>query len=301
VIRPGTIEDYAAVCTLLNAVHPDRVMSADGQRHALRMHAQRMSAAWFAATEDGAIVAWAAVGLEADTSEPGVAWMTIAVHPDARRRGHGAALYPEAESRARDLGAQRLTSSTRDDDATIQFARARGWTQTSEQRVSAVDPRSVDPPVATDGVMLAPFSDFADDPRPIYDVDMAASQDLPLDWSFDNVSFDDWIARWWTHPDIDMDVSGVALVDGKAVAISMMRVDRATARAQNDITGTVREFRGRGLATLVKRETLRRAAAAGATIVLTENDETNAGMLRVNERLGYKPYLRRLSWVKHLA
>jgi GNAT superfamily N-acetyltransferase len=301
VIRPGTIEDYEAVCTLLNAVHPDRVMSADGQRHALRMHTQRMSASWFAATEDGAIVAWAAVGLDADTSEPGVAWMAIATHPDARRRGHGAALYAEAEARARGLGAQRLTTSTRDDDATIRFARAREWTQTSEQRVSAVDPRSVGRPAPTEGVALAPFSDFAGDPRPLYEVDIAASKDMPPDSSFDNVSFDDWIAQWWTHPDIDLDVSAAALVDGRTVAISMMRVDRATGRAQNDITSTLREFRGRGLATLVKRETLRRAASAGATIVLTENDATNAGMLRVNERLGYKPYLRRLSWVKHLA
>jgi GNAT superfamily N-acetyltransferase len=301
VIRPGSVDDHAAVCSLLNAVHPDRVMSEEGQLHALRVQAARMDASWFAAEEDGRLVGWASLGREADTSEPGVGWMAVAVDVDVRGRGFGSALYEAQEAHAGELGLRRLTTSTRDDDATIRFAVSRGWTQTSEQRVSAVDPGSVDPPIPADGVELAPFSAFDDDPRPIYEVDIAASQDLPLDWSFDNVPFDDWVSQWWTHPDIDLDVSAAALVDGQAVAISMMRVDRATARAQNDITGTLREFRGRGLATLVKRETLRRAAAAGATIVLTENDETNAGMLRVNERLGYRPYSRRLSWVMQLA
>jgi GNAT superfamily N-acetyltransferase len=86
------------------------------------------------------------------------------------------------------------------------------------------------------------------------------------------------------------------VTDGAVVAITMIRVDVETGRAENDITGTLPEYRGRGLAHLVKLESLRRVAAKGVTKVFTENDETNASMLAVNTRLGYRPHSSRLSW-----
>jgi RimJ/RimL family protein N-acetyltransferase len=62
------------------------------------------------------------------------------------------------------------------------------------------------------------------------------------------------------------------------------------------MTGTLRDHRGRGLALLVKRASLANAAGRGVELVSTENDETNAPMLRVNEKLGYQPDGSTLSW-----
>jgi GNAT superfamily N-acetyltransferase len=95
---------------------------------------------------------------------------------------------------------------------------------------------------------------------------------------------------------VDDEASLVALVDGELAGITMIRVDRPSGRAQNNLCGVRRRYRGRGLALLLKSHSLRRAAELGATIVLTDNDETNAPMLAVNTRLGYRPYARRLEW-----
>jgi GNAT superfamily N-acetyltransferase len=76
----------------------------------------------------------------------------------------------------------------------------------------------------------------------------------------------------------------------------MIRVDRPSGRAHNNLTGTLRPYRGRGLATVLKSHSLHRAAALGATIAVTDNDETNAPMLAVNAKLGYRPFARRLIW-----
>jgi len=46
------------------------------------------------------------------------------------------------------------------------------------------------------------------------------------------------------------------------------------------MTGTLRDYRGRGLAQLAKRATLVNAAKRGVELVSTDNDETNAPMLR---------------------
>ena len=67
-------------------------------------------------------------------------------------------------------------------------------------------------------------------------------------------------------------------------------------RAVTEMTGTLRDYRGRGLALLAKRATLVNAAKRGVELVFTENDETNGPMLRVNEKLGYRPIGSTVRW-----
>jgi RimJ/RimL family protein N-acetyltransferase len=62
------------------------------------------------------------------------------------------------------------------------------------------------------------------------------------------------------------------------------------------MTGTLRDYRSRGFALLAKRATLVNAAERGVEFVITENEETNAPMLRVNEKLGYQPVCSYAHW-----
>jgi RimJ/RimL family protein N-acetyltransferase len=65
----------------------------------------------------------------------------------------------------------------------------------------------------------------------------------------------------------------------------------------NMYTATRRDYRGRGLALAVKLATTHWAAAHGITQIATTNDETNAPMLAINARLGYRPGGRRVEYV----
>ena len=105
----------------------------------------------------------------------------------------------------------------------------------------------------------------------------------------------EWLEDYWRHPDTDLDASVAAVVDDRPVAFSHLRVAPG-GRAVNDMTGTLRDYRGRGLATLAKRATLVNAARRGVELVSTDNHETNGPMLRVNEKLGYRPAGSTLSW-----
>ena len=53
------------------------------------------------------------------------------------------------------------------------------------------------------------------------------------------------------------------------------------------MAATRRDRRGRGLATLAKVESARRAASLGITRIVTSNDLANAPMLAVNRKLGF--------------
>ena len=53
------------------------------------------------------------------------------------------------------------------------------------------------------------------------------------------------------------------------------------------LTGVVRVYRGQGIATALKVQALLIGQARGARRVITDNASTNAGMLAVNDRLGF--------------
>jgi GNAT superfamily N-acetyltransferase len=55
------------------------------------------------------------------------------------------------------------------------------------------------------------------------------------------------------------------------------------------MTGTLPEFRRRGLARLVKLATIRWAAEHGIAAIQTGNSHENPGILALNARLGYRP------------
>jgi RimJ/RimL family protein N-acetyltransferase len=78
-------------------------------------------------------------------------------------------------------------------------------------------------------------------------------------------------------------------------------VDLEGDRAGNGFTGTLRAYRGRGLARLAKLASIAWAAEQAIDSIVTENDETNAPMLAVNTSLGYRPFATWLSFVKDEA
>jgi GNAT superfamily N-acetyltransferase len=59
--------------------------------------------------------------------------------------------------------------------------------------------------------------------------------------------------------------------------------------------GTLREYRGRGIATILKQRLIAVAASRGAQRIVTSNDSENAPILAVNRRLGFRPSAARVT------
>ena len=127
------------------------------------------------------------------------------------------------------------------------------------------------------------------DPRLVYDVDLEATLDMPQTEAIDHIPYDEWEQHVLHHPSFTAEGSFVAIVDGVAAAVSLLIADVESGRAHNMFTGTLRAYRGRGLALDVKLASIQWAAAQGITMMATNNDETNAPMLAINRRLGYVP------------
>ncbi|MGW8527725.1 MULTISPECIES: GNAT family N-acetyltransferase [Nocardiopsidaceae] len=166
----------------------------------------------------------------------------------------------------------------------------RGYSPVESHHVLGLDLEDLpEVPPAPEGVELRPFERFADDPRPVYDIDRLTTADEP---GADNdgrfMSYDEWRSTVWPRPDNDHAVSQVILVDGAPVGMTCYTSDGGS-RVESAMTGVLREYRGRGLAGYAKTAALHLARDRGAERAYTGNHEDNAPMLAVNRRLGYEP------------
>jgi GNAT superfamily N-acetyltransferase len=306
VLRPRRDEDAPGIATVIRETAPGWVASEEGVRHRFAHTQPRSRRADWIAEVDGEVAGWGSAALEIDIDRDDVAWVHVAVRPAWRGRGLGGALYAEAERHAREIGANRLRTTSEEDEASRAFAADRGFRHTMTARLSSVDPRSVDPAElerlaadkAAEGFELVPFAAFDDRPELIHAVDAEATLDEPSDEQVTDMRFDEWLDRFWGHPDMTHEGSFAVVHDGEPVALAELIVDLEGLRAGNGFTGTRRAYRGRGLARLAKLASVAWLAERGVTRLVTANDETNAPMLAVNTRLGYEPFAEQLSWIK---
>jgi len=297
VISPATIDDAPAIAALGTAVSPHQLNSVRGVEHRMRKVPATARRAQWKVERDGALVAYAEAALDWLSTEPGRSFCGVRVHPEHRGRGIGSALWDAVDGHLVEIGARATTAFTLDHAPAVSFAEHRGFRKTSSDALSATDPTSLPPaPEPPAGVKLRPAADWLDDPRPIYELDLAGGLDEPGDTDFSGMTFELWQDDIWTDPDYDYDICTVAVVDAKPVSMSMLVVDADAGRAVSGFAATFREYRGRGLAGLCKHHTLAKAARRGITRAITYNDETNAPMLAINQRLGYQPFATAYRW-----
>ena len=298
-IRSAVPDDAAALVALRALVYPYLVRGTASTRRTIIEPPPGEHWAGFVAEIDGRLIGWAGARQNVTTSEAGVGEISLLhVHPDHRRYGVGSALLTASLQHLRRIGGIRRVR-TWAQPASLDFARQHGFEPSRQVRYSVLDLRQSGPAALLgddripepDDVRLVPLSEV--DARSLYEVDSAATADEPGDLPQGETSYPTWKYDVWDDVGLDKKVSTAAIIGSAVVAFSLAQRDGN--RIWSDMTATVPQHRGRGLARLVKSETLRRAAAEGATVAYTANDESNAPMLAVNRRLGYRPMASQLS------
>jgi GNAT superfamily N-acetyltransferase len=248
----------------------------------------------------GRIVAWAPSGRYDSGDGWFWGWFWVGVQPESRRRGLGSAIYEHVERRLEELGVDRIETTPNDEDGR-RFLVSRGFEISATVRVSEIDPRSVRAPAsAPDGVKIVGLRELMDDPQPLFELYRQGREDVPSQTLRTQWTYDEWRHETLDHPLLDLDASTVVLRNGEPVSLAWLYCDRDGARAETLMAATRRDLRGRGLATLAKVHSTRRAAALGITRILTSNDVDNAPMLAINQRLGYTPSVVIDSYTKQL-
>lgn len=278
---------------LIRAVSPLQLIDADEWRRRHETLPERVRLLHVVADEDGRAVGEALASYGFFTGADN-GFFQVRVHPDYRRQGIGTALYARVVDHLDELGVKEVLTLFDENEPGNAFARLYGFEEVRAEMWSIVDPRTVDE-APDPSVELIPARDI--DPRDFHRVGEETSRDVPAHADIEEITYEDWRAFIWDHPFFTQDGSFGAIVDGELAAQTIVFADMASGRATNMFTGTRATVRGRGLARAAKLASIRWAAENGITQIAATNDETNAPMLAVNRRLGFRPAIRRVEWL----
>lgn len=212
-----------------------------------------------------------------------------------RRRGIGTALWRHVSDWAAGEGLEGLDiwMVEGDPDGSVFWAR-RGFVEVERERRSRLDVAAalarigdIDLP---DGIRLTTVAERPDTEQGIYEVSVEAMPDVPGAEVYRAGDFAHWREGEFAVPGMLPECSVVALAGDRVVGYALItREEVRPDVANHSMTGVARDWRGRGIASAVKREVVRRVSAYGIAYLEAENEDRNAPMLAVNRRLGYEP------------
>jgi mycothiol synthase len=224
-------------------------------------------------------------------------WARINVVPDARRQGHGTALLVAVSQRARAAGKVALhipASDGRPDG--VDFLAHRGFREYERNKTVHLDlagmtPPPVDLPV---GVSLTTLAERPDLIEGVHAVANETYADIPGgDTPMAAGDLGEFRVRDVDRPSIPPAAFFIATEDGTGRVVGyanlLLQPPHRRRIAWHAMTAVTREWRGRGLATSLKRATIGWAIADGLDVLEAGNDTDNVAMRAVNARLGYVP------------
>jgi len=289
VIRDWRDDDADAAAELLRSVAPEWLVTSAWLRfYAHSLPARARHRIWVA-HEDDHLVGFGEGNMRWASTERGRGEVWIGVAPPARRSGIGSALFELTEAH---LDADLLDTEAVE-EAGVSFAEALGFHVSGHERYSELDPGAAELPeqAPPPGIAVVPLTAILDRPRDLHAVYAEAERDLPGNVERDWLDYDEWAAETLANPLLDPELSRVVLDGGAAVSFVLIAADREGGRAEHEMTGTLRSHRGLGLARLAKIAAIHACREAGIARLTTTNDATNAPMLAINDRLGYRPAL----------
>lgn len=221
----------------------------------------------------------------ADRSDlEGRASLAPRVLPEHRRKGYGTALLRHLAEHAFSYGHARASSMV-DDPTVMGFATRFGFVEVDRQveQVRAIgDEPAPQVPAPLEIVSVAQRPELW--PQAYHDVAVEAVQDMAVISPL-RVSLEEWERDWINAPEATF----VALAGGTIVGIASLMLDEDTPqRAEHGLTAVRRDWRGRSVASTLKRQTLWWAAQHRITEVYTWTQRGNDDMRALNERLGFR-------------
>jgi mycothiol synthase len=291
-VRDFAPADYDAWVAASNRCYPDYPWTVKEMRHYDdAFDTKRFFKLRYVAEVDGRLVGGVESGHRPSRFHPDRYSFDMWVVPEARRRGHGTALYEAAIATLRSRNALAATGGVKESMTDgVEFFTKRGWLEVkrdweSRLKVAGFDFAkfaSADDRVAKEGVTITTLAEaLSTDPdaiRKAYELVDVLRVDVPATDAATPETFEEWNTFF-----IAIDK------DGRWVGMSNLerQLEDPTFVWQG-LTGTLREDRGRGIAMALKLRTVKYAQGMGVDHIKTWNDQRNRPMLSINEAMGFE-------------
>lgn len=304
-----TKDDYAPLADLMNAVYTDNLSTPDEMEYFENSReAKCKSYKWRLKVGDE----WAGFGEIRNVSDfyhPDKYWLNMVVHPDHRNRGYGQALWGAIEAKARELDAIKLRTAVKEDwEYALRFCDKQGMVEMFRGWESALDLQNLDPtPILAQaekarqsGIAIKSLAELRSDPdrdRKTYEVSVETEMDAPSIEPITKISFETFVEHTFKNPNFIEEAFFIALDGDRYVGTTAMWLTQGhPERVYTGLTGVLRDYRRRGIASALKLRGLEWAKNAGYKETVTWNATINRPMLSINEALGFE---KRPAWVEY--
>ena len=265
--------------------------------------------------ESNQIVGFEEVGHAPWMFHPRKFWLDIWVDPGYQGKGVGRSIYDHARQHLDKLGAVTVWAATKEDmPVSLAFLAKRGFKETMRAWESRLSPAEVDlspffhysQKAAKEGIVIAPLArEKIEDPecyRKLHELVQTVSVDMPSTEPYTPISYEQWLTLEMKNPGLAPEAYMIAKDGPRYVGLSTVwRSEKEPHGLYQGLTGVLREYRGRGMAYAMKLKVIEFARQNGYDLIKTWNASTNAPMLAVNIKLGFKRQVGWITFGKNLA
>lgn len=308
-VRPFADRDYEPAARIASKVTPEFHFTAEEERHWEETFLGRhlVNEKWVVEERaTGTVVASASMAHSAFSYDAHKFWAYVQVDPGHRGRGIGQALSALVESEAASHEAVCLWTNVRNDDPrSLAFAHRHGFRELRRLWISTLDltrlPTQRDSghgeTLEREGIRFTRLSEEGPDRlevrQRLFDLHDETSRDVPRVGEFSPISFEQFV-REFDSPGFLPEAYFLACDGERYVAMSSLAKNPTESDSLRvDFTGTRGAYRGRGIATELKRRALEYARAHGVKYLRTVNDSLNLPMWAINQKQGF---VRTFEW-----
>jgi len=309
-LRPFEEQDYPAFVRLFAEVNPENAVTVEEVRHwekafrAPHLVDEKWTVVERRTNEP---VAFCEMSHSAFSYHPQKLWATANVTRSHQGKGIGRDLALLLESEAAAHRVTHFWTSVRSDDPrALEFARKQGFVEQRRLWLSTLDVEkaSVPPPSESAARLLregVTFTTLAEEGvhdaevrRRLFSLLEEASRDVPRMGEYTPITYEQFVAEL-DGPGLVADGYFLARYGEAYVGSSNLERDLAHPDSLRvGFTGTRASYRGRGVATELKRRTIEYARTHAVRYLRTVNDSLNRPMWGINEKAGFR---RTVEWV----
>lgn len=315
-IRQFAPHDYPEEVEVWTRVDPGRVFTVEERRHFEEKILTPPMVNFKIVAEErssGTAVGFGYLQSDLESYDPRSFWANVSVHPEHQRQGVGLALAKEIDLEIGRRHARRLWAAVRADDArAVRFLSEQGFVERRRSWRSRLDlARAANLPDRTEtltqqGISFTTLAEEeVDNPevlRELYDLSVATVADEPRLGPYTPMTFEQFVEMELRGPSFLPDAYFLAREGSRFVSSSALRrAEGEPDTLQQSFTGTRREFRGRGIASELKRRAVEYGRANGYRFIRTGNDSLNQPMLAINRKLGFQREIERIAAEKQLG
>ncbi len=310
-IRPAQYpSDYASLSAVMNAASPAWPRTASELEYNDQHQNPEHHLVRFVATNTDAVLGFAAVGHDSFSFSPDKYFLRIYVQPEFTRQGVGTMLLQTATEHVKTRQATLLQAMVNSDEpAGVAFAEKHGykeWWRRTELRlhVNSFDATNflhLENILQSHNIQIQTYDQLAHDPlrdHKIWQLDWELMQDVPFGTVVTQTPLAQFQAEELHKPSFLP--AGCFIATHNDDYIGFTSIHLAGNHLGIGMTGVQKQYRGLGLATLLKVRGIQFAQALGKTEIRTHNDAANTAMLSINTKLGFVRKCDLIRLEKHL-